>query len=460
MAVELEMPELAESVIEGEIVKWLVKEGERVELDQPLVEVMTDKVTVEVPSPYEGILLKQVAPEGAVVPIGKPIAIFGKEGETLEGHAAVTDTAAATPAAPSAAAKAPAKESSGNGHAADKADTASTPASTAAASDAPKAGSTGRGNGQPRGAVSEGEKATLSRFGRPLAAPAIRKLAREMGVDLFAIRGSGEGGRIRRDDVERVARSGKAPLQRPGARPGGADQPAQETERIPLRGLRRVIADHMVHSKQTAAHTLHVDEADLTELVAMRERAKDKAAARGLKLTYLPFFVKAVCAGLKKYPYMNASLDDASHEIVLKHFYNIGIAANTDEGLVVPVIHAADRKTIFELAAEITALADRARQGKLGHDDITGGTFTITNVGSVGGLFTFPVINHPEVGILGTHSIQERPVVRDGQIVIRRMMYLSISFDHRVVDGALAAMFVKDVAESLAHPDMLLMEGG
>ena len=228
---------------------------------------------------------------------------------------------------------------------------------------------------------------------------------------------------------------------------------------MPLRGLRRVIADHMVHSKHTAAHTLHVDEADLTDLVALRAAAKDKAAERGVKLTYLPFFVRAVCFALKKYPYMNASLDDAAHEIILKKDYNVGIAANTDAGLVVPVVHQADRKTIIELAGEIGALADKARAGKLSHDDISGGTFTITNVGSVGGLFTFPVINYPEVGILGTHGIQERPVVRGGQIVIRQMMYLSISFDHRVVDGAVAAHFVKEVADYLASPALMLMEG-
>jgi pyruvate dehydrogenase E2 component (dihydrolipoamide acetyltransferase) len=229
---------------------------------------------------------------------------------------------------------------------------------------------------------------------------------------------------------------------------------------VPLRGLRRVIADHMVHSKHVAAHTLHVDEADLTDLVAMRERAKAKAAAEGIKLTYLPFFVKAVTGALKRYPYVNASLDDEYHEIVLKKFYNIGIAANTDEGLVVPVIHDADRKSIFELAAEIGHLAAKARSGKLSHDEISGGTFTITNVGSVGGLFTSPIINYPEVAILGTHSIVPRPVVRDGQIVIRQMMYLSLSFDHRVVDGALAAEFVRDLARSLANADVMLMEGG
>jgi pyruvate dehydrogenase E2 component (dihydrolipoamide acetyltransferase) len=443
MPVELEMPELAESVIEGEIVKWLVKEGDHVQMDQLIVEVMTDKVTVEVPSPYEGILLKQVAKEGDVVPIGKPIAIFGKEGETMEGHAAATAAAAEAKATP-------------------KVEKSAEPA----------AGALPGGNGQtvapttdqksrPQDAAVLEEKADMGASGRPMAAPAVRKLARELGVDLGRVKGTGDAGRIRAEDVRRVAASPSGAGASKGSAPRAKAEPEeqQEPERVPLRGLRRVIAEHMVHSKQTAVHTLHVDEADLTDLVALRTSAKEKAAEAGVKLTYLPFFVRAACYALKKYPYMNASLDDAAHEIILKKEYNIGIAANTDAGLVVPVVHHADRKTIFELAREIGELAEKARQGKLAHNDITGGTFTITNVGSVGGLFTFPVINYPEVGILGTHGIQERPVVRNGQIVIRHMMYLSISFDHRVVDGAIAAHFVKEVADYLSSPALMLMEG-
>lgn len=455
MAVELEMPELAESVIEGEIVKWLVKEGEHVKQDQPLVEVMTDKVTVEVPSPYEGVLLKQIAPEGAVVPIGKPIAIFGKEGEAIdEAHLKPATTTPVTVASSPGAPAPTTPEKPVLPPQQLEPTTTATGASAASTTPAKPA----RGNGQPQKVSSEGETAVLSPFGRPLAAPAVRKFARDMGVDLYHVRGSGEGGRIRREDVQRVAAQGTSGARE--VRPAAGVATSQADERVPLRGLRRIIAEHMVHSKHTAAHTLHVDEADVTELVAMRGRAKDQAAAAGIKLTYLPFFIKAATAALKRHPFMNASLDDEKHEIVLHKRYNVGIAVDTDDGLVVPVIHDADGKTIFALASEIARLADSARHGKLSHDDISGGTFTITNVGSVGGLFTFPVINHPEVGILGTHSIVERPVVRDGQIVIRSMTYLSISFDHRVVDGALAANFVKDVASSLGHPDLLLMEGG
>ena len=436
MPVELQMPELAESVIEGEIVKWLVKEGEHVKQDQPLVEVMTDKVTVEVPSPYEGILLKQVAKEGDVVPIHKPIAIFGKEGESIGDQAA---PAAPTPQAPSAPKPAP--------------QAAAAPAVPAAAR-APAAPVVVPGNGQ--------AKPADTGAGRPLAAPAVRKYAREKGVDLAGVRGTGDGGRISREDIDSALSGGAKPSPATSAPPRPSPPPSApgEVERVPLRGLRRIIADHMAHSKHTAVHTLHVDEADVTELVAMRSRAKEIAAQRGIKLTYLPFFVRAACAGLKRYPYMNASLDDEKHEIILKKDYNIGIATNTDGGLVVPVIHNADRKTIFELAIEIAQLAEKARAGKLVHDEISGGTFTITNVGSVGGLFTFPVINWPEVGILGTHSIQPRPVVRDSAIVIRQMTYLSISFDHRVVDGATAAEFVREVKAYLEAPDVFLLEGG
>lgn len=463
MPVELEMPELAESVIEGEIVKWLVKEGDRVHMDQLIVEVMTDKVTVEVPSPYEGVLLKQVAKEGDVVPIGKPIAIFGKEGETLaDDHGAAP--AAVAPEPEPAAAEPP-------------------KAAASSASAAPSAPAESKPSGNGQAAVDErrpvqsepkstpAEQAELSAFGRPMAAPAVRRLARDLGIDLQNVRGSGEGGRIRSEDVRRVAASMSGATT--SATPSAAPAPAASTstpaaapkpsatpgERVPLRGLRRVIADHMSNSKHTAVHTLHVDEADLTNLVGLRALLKERAASRGIKLTYLPFFVMATCIALKKFPYMNASLDDKNHEIELKKDYHIGIAANTDGGLVVPVIHNADRKNVFELASEIATLADKARQGKLTHDEISGGTFTITNVGSVGGLFTFPVINWPEVGILGTHGIQPRPVVRDGQIVIRDMMYLSISFDHRVVDGALAAQFVKEVATNLGAPALMWMEG-
>jgi pyruvate dehydrogenase E2 component (dihydrolipoamide acetyltransferase) len=413
---------------------------------------MTDKVTVEVPSPYAGTLLKQVAKEGEVVPIGKPIAIFGEPGEKIDDTsklehitpkvevAANGKIDAAAPQAKGATPEQPVAEQATAGKA---------PAEKAPAE-------------KPRTQTVAEETATLSSFGKPMAAPAVRKLARELGVELTKVRGSGENGRIGREDVERVAKAAKGG-QSASARPsdGQARPPAAAStpERIPLRGLRRNIAQHMMHSKHTAAHTLQVDEADMTELVRWRTRSKEKAAERGVKLTYLPFFVKAASAALKKYPYVNASLDDAAGEIILKKDYNVGIAADTDAGLVVPVIRNADRLSIFDLARAIAELADKARNGKLSHDEITGGTFTITNVGSVGGLFTFPIINHPEVAIMGTHSIQERAVVRDGQIVIRSMVYLSLGFDHRVVDGALAARFLREIADLLSNPEMLLMEG-
>jgi len=456
MPVELEMPELAESVIEGEIVKWLVKEGEHVHLDQPLVEVMTDKVTVEVPSPYEGTLLKQVAKEGEVVPIGKPIAIFGKEGEKLDSGVPLEHVTPKVEVKETVEQARPPQEQAQ----VEQAQVDHGQAEQAQVDQGRPLQEKVQGNGQ----VGQAETAP-GPGSRPLAAPAVRKLARQLGVDLARVRGSGDGGRIRKEDVEQAATGGTVeqvdqgrPLQQKVEQARPLQPRGTPGERVPLRGMRRAIADHMVHSKRTAAHTLHVDEVDLTELVALRESAKKAAAERGIKLTYLPFIVKSVCAALKTFPYMNASLDDEKHEIVLKKDYNIGIATNTEGGLVVPVIHNADRLTLVQLAGAIVDLAEKARAGKLSHDEISGGTFTITNVGSVGGLFTFPVINYPEVGILGTHAIVPRPVVRDGQIVVRQMMYLSISFDHRVVDGALAAHFVQEVARLLSSPLLLLME--
>ncbi|HXN08657.1 MAG TPA: dihydrolipoamide acetyltransferase family protein [Candidatus Acidoferrales bacterium] len=417
----VKMPQLGETVTEGTVGRWLKKVGEAVAKYEPLLEVETDKVASEIPSPFAGTLAKILVEEGTTVPVGAAVCEISES--------ASAGTASAQPTAQSTA-------------------SGSAPQSAVSAVSSPVSNVEQPAAQRSQVAVRDGIRYS----------PAVRKLARELGVDLFHVRGSGEGGRIQRDDVQRVASQTAPSAQTP--RRAATAVASAEDERIPLRGLRRVIADHMVHSKHTAAHTLHVDEADLTDLVAMRARAKEKAVAAGVKLTYLPFFVKAVTGALKHHPYMNASLDDEKHEIILKKRYNVGIAVNTDEGLVVPVIHDADAKTIFELAGDIADLADKARHGKLSHEEISSGTFTITNVGSVGGLFTFPVINYPEVGILGTHSIVERPVVRDGQIVIRHMMYLSISFDHRVVDGATAALFVKDVAQSLEHPDVMLMEGG
>ena len=311
-------------------------------------------------------------------------------------------------------------------------------------------------------------------YGRPLAVPAARKLAREEGVDIAEVQGSGPNGRIRVEDVRKHAEFVKTGSAKAAPAPTQPAQPAQPSvgrtvyktpqgygeleERIPVRGLRRAISNQMVASHLQSVRTLHVDEADVGELVAMRARLKPLAEKRGVKLSYLPFILKAVVAALKAFPMINASLDEDAGEIVRKHYYNLGVAVATDNGLVVPVVRDADRKSVLELASEVSDLAERARSGKLAPENVKGGTFSVTNIGSLGGLFSFPIINVPEAAILGVHSIKKRPVVlEDDSIVARPMLYLSLSFDHRVVDGAEAAMFTGYVIELLETPESLML---
>jgi pyruvate dehydrogenase E2 component (dihydrolipoamide acetyltransferase) len=287
-----------------------------------------------------------------------------------------------------------------------------------------------------------------------LATPATRKLARDLGVDLSLVQATGPGGRITEEDVQRFKQLGRiaAPMAVKVTSPRGVE------DRVAFRGIRRKVAEHMVRSKEAAAQVTHVDEIDMTEIVQLREKAKASAEKRGVKLTYLPFIIKALIPALKQYPYLNATLDEEKAEIVLKKYYNIGIATDTEQGLVVPIIKDAEHKSITQLAGEIGVLGEKARTGQLALDEVQGGTFTITNVGGIGGVFATPIINSPEVAILGVHKITKRPVVKDGQIVIRDMTYLSLSFDHRVLDGAMAARFVTAIKQYLEDPKLLLLE--
>ncbi len=421
MAKVLLLPEIAESVVEGEILRWLKKEGEFVKKNEPIVEVMTEKVTVEIPSPYEGVLAKILAPEGSVILVHKPIAVFAEPGEdpaSLDLSQILGEEAGTVP--------------SGAGKTEQAAEEPSTtPVPTPMATAVPEAPP-----------VPGPIKAT----------PAARKAARELGIDLREVPPSTPVGRIVKADVLRYAEQirQRPPIARVGAIP--------EPERIPFRGLRREIARRLRQSKDQAVHTLHVDEADLTELVRIREKLKPLAEQEGVKLTFLPFIIKAVIQALRKYPMLNATVDDERGEIVLHKTYNIGVAVATDQGLVVPVIHHAEQKDLFTLAREITEKAEKARQGALTLEDVEGGTFSITNIGSIGGLFSFPVINYPQVAILGVHSIKKRPVVGDhGDIVIRDMVYLSVAFDHRVTDGAEVAWFTRDLIAILENPERLLL---
>lgn len=452
---ELVLPELAESVVEGEIVKWLVAEGEHVAQDQPVVEVMTDKVTVELPSPYAGVLEKQLVPEGAVVAVHAPLARFA---DAAEGATEPVGNASAAPS-PEAQQVQDEERSIVEGGGADEED-GDALSLFRASKDEP---------GEPvyqlrqQGGAERHPDPPTGPYGRPLAVPAARKLARELGLELSSIAGSGPNGRIRVADVRAAA----APKPAPAA-VGAPPMPAYRTpagfegleERVPVRGLRRAIAAQMVASHLGSVRTLHVDEVDVTELVALRERLKPLAEKRGVKLSYLPLIMKATVAALKKFPVVNSSLDDEASEIVLKRFYNLGLAVATEMGLVVPVIREVDRKSLLEVAEEVGTLAARAREGKLAPEDVRGGTFSITNIGSLGGLFSFPIINTPEAAILGVHAIKKRPVVMpDDTVAARQMLYLSLSFDHRIIDGAEAAQFTSYLIELLRAPESLLLEG-
>ena len=455
---ELVLPELAESVVEGEIVKWLVAEGETVARDQPVVEVMTDKVTVELPSPFAGVLEAQLVAEGAVVAVHTPIARFADEGASSQGetetqleHGGVTSDP--TPTADLVldepdATELVAEEDDGDARSLFRA----------------SADEDGEPVFQVRGEVTLPGR-TTGPFGRPLAVPAARKLARELGVDLTDVTGSGPNGRIRVDDVRGAVQTAspavslapstpKAPVYKTPAGMEGLET------RVPMRGLRRAISNQMVASHLQTVRTLHVDEADVTGLVALRAKLKPLAEKQGVRLSYLPFIMKATVAALKQFPVLNSSLDEDKSEVVLKRFYNLGLAVATEAGLVVPVVKDVDKKSLLEVAAEVNTLAARARDGKLAPEDVRGGTFSVTNIGSIGGLFSFPIINTPEAAILGVHSIKKRPVVLpDDSIAARQMLYLSLSFDHRLVDGAEAAGFTSRLIELLETPEALMLGG-
>ena len=417
---EFKLPDLGEGITEGEVLKWMVKEGDQVTEDQPLVEVMTDKVNVQIPSPRSGRVSKIMAKEGDMAKVGQTILVID------EGGTGSVVSAAPAPAAPTPAPVAP------------------QPVMV---------------QPQPQGTP-----------GIVIATPATRRLARELNVDISAVAGTGSQGRITDDDVRRAsgqrmeAASAPAVVQATGTAvqapattvQASAASYSSREELVPLRGLRKIIAERMVKSQATAAQVTHVDEVDVTELVMLREALQVTAEKRGVHLTYLPFIVKSLVPALREFPYLNASLDDQSGNIILKKYYNIGIATDTEQGLVVPVIRDVDTKDIFELGSEIDRLSEKARKGALTLDEVRGSTFTITNVGAIGGLFATPIINYPEVAILGLHKIAKRPVVREGRVEVRDSTYLSLTFDHRVADGAYAARFTTRIIETLQDTRKLL----
>lgn len=371
MAYEFRFPDIGEGLTEGEIVRWLVKEGDEVKEGQPLVEVETDKALAEIPSPRTGVILKILAKEKEIVKVGQVIVIIGEKGEV---HAPPPE--------------------------------------------------------KPRsvGVVGELEEAPEETVVKPLegeavqpafvsehvlATPAVRGLAKELGIDIQKVKGSGPEGRVLEKDVREFAEKMEKPLE-----PGKKITKVKKydlygyVERVPLRGVRRSIAKAMVKSKYTAPHVTTIDEAEITDLWKIREKEKRAAEKKGIKLTILPFIIKAVIAGLTEHPYLNATLDDENEEIILKKYYNIGVATDTPEGLMVPVVKNAKDKSILQIAQELTLLGEKARNRTIDLADLKGGTFTLTNFGALGGIFGTPIINHPEVAILGVGMMREMPVVK------------------------------------------------
>jgi pyruvate dehydrogenase E2 component (dihydrolipoamide acetyltransferase) len=439
-AFQFKLPDIGEGIHEGEIVKWHISAGDTVEEDQIILEVQNDKAVVEIPSPVNGKVLSIKVEEGTVAVVGDVLVEFEVEGEVPAQPSHGEEPEAAQGAQPQA----------------------EVPAQTPAAAQPAAAAQPQAASQQP---VDENKKV--------FATPAVRKLAREMDINIRQVNGSGKNGRVTKDDLEQFAKGGATAQAAQSAEsvavPEAQQAVAQATtaavaaggleERVPLRGIRKAIASAMVKSMYTAPHVTVMDEVDVTKLVEMRQRFKPVAEKKGVKLTYLPFIVKAALAGLREFPEMNASIDDEKNEIVLKKYYNIGIATATDEGLMVPVIKDADRKPIWKIASEISELAGKARDRKASSDELRGSTFSITNIGSAGGMFFTPVINYPEVAILGVGRIAKKPVVNEeGEIAVGQMLALSLSFDHRLIDGEMAQMYMNYIKQLLQNPEMLVME--
>jgi pyruvate dehydrogenase E2 component (dihydrolipoamide acetyltransferase) len=456
MATDVVMPQMGESIFEGTITKWLKKPGDKVERDEPLFEISTDKVDAEIPSPSAGVLKEIKVNEGQTVPIQTVVAVIDGAG-----------SAAAAPV--SAPAKAPAPEA---------ADAPAPPPAAKPAAPPPAAAA-------PTQAAPQAVPASQRSGERIHSSPLVRRMAAERGIDLTTVPGTGAGGRISKQDIEAVIAAGGVPAAAPPPSAPSAPPPrpappatsaapappavsggqihvafesAVPREKIyfgnyqvePMSNMRQRIAEHMVASKRVSAHVYSVDEIDMTKVASLRAKAKDEFEQRyETKLTFMPFFVKAAVAGLRAFPTMNASLDGTN--VVLHKEINIGIAVALDWGLIVPVVKGADEKNVLGIQRTLNDLAERARSKKLKPEEVQEGTFSITNPGVFGGLFGLPVISQPNVGILGLGMIEKRPVVINDSIAIRSMCYVTLSYDHRVVDGAVAHRFLHKVKETLEN---------
>jgi pyruvate dehydrogenase E2 component (dihydrolipoamide acetyltransferase) len=414
---EFKLPDVGEGMHEGEIIQWLIKEGDAVKQDQPIVEVQTDKVNAELTAPAAGVVKKIFFSVGDIVEVGTTIFTIQEENDV-----SVPDTDISE--------------------------------------EENQVGQSGDVNVNAEHITTKHHHQAV----RALATPFVRQMAREMKIDIEKVKGSGPAGRITESDLKQFKENDS--FTRENAKQHD-DKTGQELapimgnereERIPLKGIRKKIAEHMVKSVSTIPHVTHVDELEMDRLKEFKNQLKEYSDDKDIKLTFLPFFVKAIVIALKEFKTLNASIDERTNEIILKNYYHIGIATNTNEGLIVPVIKHADQKTIFQLADEIRQLATQAREGKLSIDQITGSTFTISNVGPIGGMHATPIINYPEAAILALHKMEHRMVVRDLEGVIRLMMNMSLSFDHRLIDGVTAVQFTNKIKELLENPIRLVVE--
>src|SRR5690625_1371145 len=427
MAYEFKLPDIGEGIHEGEILKWFIKEGDTIHEDDPLCEVQNDKAVVEIPSPVEGTVKKIKVAEGEVAVVGDPLVSIDAEGyESDEEEPAEDPEEQLEP---------------------EKAEEKSVAADSAEQTE---------------------EKPETVTAKRVIAMPSVRKYARENDVNIQEVAGSGKNGRVLKDDIDAFLRGDTEEAQ------VAADAVEEGTDReeapvyIPegtypetrekMTGIRKAIAKAMVNSKTKAPHVTLMDEVDVTELVAHRNRFKEVAAEQDIKLTFLPYVVKALISASKKFPILNAAVDDETEEIIHKHYYNIGIAADTEKGLLVPVVKDADRKSLFEISKDINELAEKARSGKLTAEEMKGASNTITNIGSVGGQWFTPVLNYPEAVILGVGRIQEKPIARNGEVVVAPVLALSLSFDHRIVDGATGQQALNQIKRILNDPQLIMME--
>ncbi|AGC90988.1 dihydrolipoamide acetyltransferase family protein [Staphylococcus warneri] len=435
MAFEFRLPDIGEGIHEGEIVKWFVKAGDTIEEDDVLAEVQNDKSVVEIPSPVSGTVEEVLVDEGTVAVVGDIIVkIDAPDAEEMQFKGNHSDDSSS---------EEPKEEAA-------KEESASSQESQPAAST---------------------QDAEVDENRTIKAMPSVRKYARDNGVNIKAVAGSGKNGRITKEDIDahlnggatQTASNESAASTSEETTTTSATQSVPEgdfpetTEKIPA--MRKAIAKAMVNSKHTAPHVTLMDEIDVQQLWDHRKKFKEIAAEQGTKLTFLPYVVKALVSALKKYPALNTSFNEEAGEIVHKHYWNIGIAADTDRGLLVPVVKHADRKSIFQISDEINELAVKARDGKLTSDEMKGATCTISNIGSAGGQWFTPVINHPEVAILGIGRIAQKPIVKDGEIVAAPVLALSLSFDHRQIDGATGQNAMNHIKRLLNNPELLLMEG-